>query len=52
MPRRSAKSMAVSAAMRRYWRRKKAQTAHKPRKIRREILDALDTLNRFVKRQA
>ena len=54
MARRSNRSLAQSEAMRRYWARKKARQAEATptRKVRKEVLDALETLNRFIKRNA
>jgi len=55
MARRSARSLAQSAAMRRYWRRKKAgmhraPTATAQRKPRKEVIEALATITRYIKR--
>lgn len=49
----AARSAKISAAMKRYWKRKKAapkQTNRRSYKPRKEVLEALHTLNRYVKR--
>jgi len=54
MARRSARSLAQSAAMRRYWKRKKARLARTPtvaaRKPRKEVREALATITRYINR--